>query len=531
MTKVSQILSVIFTVFWVLFIFADYWQKHPVYYYSFSLFDYWGFLITLLLVGGIVVWSALKLGKQEKTQGLFNGLAVFALAMFISVASVGFAYTKTVDNAGFNVPKAVDVFVLVAGSALATWGITLTCYVMGNLLNGLLNIRVKEEDAVVPDLAMGMMGLVLFLFLLGALSLLYSFIILPLAGVLLIARWKKTLDFMNMTLWQPLATDINLNATGLTAFFLLVTLLSINFTALNAPMQAGFDTLTLYSNLPLLIGQHHGLVGGFQPYNWSLLMSLGHVLFNSNEISLALSYLGGALTLYAMYVLGRNWLRLDINLTLVAVLAFALIPVFSGQMFAELKVDLGLLFVYFSIVLLLLNYIRNSNAALDSGKPAALLCPEVLLMGLLSGFSLGIKLTTLYFAFALLCAIWYRHASMRGMFAVFFICLFLVFLLKIDETGGLRRYHAGVDALQWGVLLAGLFLATGVYVRNKKALLDSLRATAIYGVFLVLSFLPWMIKNYVDTGSLAPTQLMSGKEASPAINLQIIEKNWQNSGQ
>ena len=532
MSNITRIITVIFALFWVLFVFTDYWQKHPVYYLSFQLFEYWGLAIFLTTMGAGVVWLASKFGKQKKYQGLFNGLSVFALFLLISVVSVGFVYGKTTNNASFDLPKAARVLGLIGGVSLATYSITLVCFVLGNLINDALKVRLKKGDSIVTDLASGIMGLVLVLFLLGAVSLLHSFIIFPLMAVILLAGRKKALGFLKTTLLQPLAANKSLNALGLACFFGLVVLLSLNFTALNVPMPAGFDTLTLYSNLPSLIGQHHALVAGFQPYNWSVFMSLGQILFSSTPVILALSYLGGALALYAMYVLGRNWLNLDVNYTLVALLAFALIPVFSGQMSAELKVDLGLLFIYLSVVLLLLNYFSKEpkDAEDKSAVKGWMQSPEILLMGLLSGFSLGIKLTTLYFAFAVVSALWYHRTAKRGMFAVFLICLFLVFLLRIDETGGLRQYHLGVDTLKWGVLLASLFLFAGVYLDNRKALWRSIRITAFYGIFFLLPFLPWMVKNYVDTKSLSPATLMSGREASPAINLQIIEQNWQNSG-
>lgn len=535
MNIVLRILSVVFTVFWVLFVFLDYWQKHPVYFHSFRLFGHWGLAAMLVLLGAGVVWSVLKFGKQKKYQGVFNGLSLFVLFLFISVSSVGFVFREVVENASYDLPKAVHVFSNVAGSALATYFITLSCFVLGNLLNEKIKVKVKKEDQVVLDIAAGIGGMVLFLFLLGAVSFLHSFVIFPLLIGLLVYRWKKALAFLKMTLLQPLVTDKKLNVVGTAGFFLLVTVLSFNFTALQMPMPPGFDTLTLYANLPSLIGQHHALVEGFQPYNWSVFMALGHILFDSLSVSLALSYLGGLLALYAMFVVGRGWLNLDVNTALIAVLAFSLIPNFSGQMFAELKIDLGLLYIYLCIVLLLLNYFvnaKNSSVKETSRLKSWLFhSPELLLMGLLTGFSLGTKLTTVYFAFALICALWYRWAAVRGFFAVFLISLFLVFLLKIDNTAGLRQYHIGVDTLKWGVLLAGLLLVAGIYTDNKKALLESVRTTALFGVFFLLSFSPWMVKNYVDTGSLNPTQLMSGKEASPDINLQILEQNWQRKGQ
>lgn len=535
MKIVARIISIAFLLFWLLFVFADYWQKHVAYYYSFKLFEYRGFAVFLLVLGGGMVWSALKFGKQKKYQGFFNGITLFVLFLIISLASVGFAFGKLIEDLQYDLPKAMKALGQVGGSALAVYFIALTCYAAGRPLNKLLGIKVKKEDRLILDLAVGIMGFVLVLFLLGAVSLLYSFVVFPLMFALLAFQWRDAISFIKTTLVAPIATDKKLNVVGAIAAFLLVATLSINFTALHVPMPPGFDTLTLYANLPSLINQHHALVEGFQPYNWSLLMALGHVLFGSTPITLALSYLGGFLALVAVFVLGKSWLKLSVNANLVAVFSFSLIPIFASQMYAELKVDLGMLFFYLVTVILLFNYFKNRKEPETEkplkGKSWLLQNREMLLTGLLTGFSMGIKLTTLYFAFALVCAIWYFLARERGMFASFLICLFLVFLLKIDETAGLREYHIGVDILKWGVLLAGLLLLAGIYFENKENLKESLRMTLLLGMFSLLPFLPWVVKNYVDTKSLNPSQLMSGKEASPEMNMQILEQNWQKTNQ
>ncbi len=519
-----RILSGVFLLFWILFVFADYWQKHPVYFYSFKLFDYWGFTLFLSVLGAALVWSVRRFRSPRKGKGFLNGLSLFVLFMVISVASVAFAFEKLVPNGNFDLAKAMKIFGSVAWMLIALYFITLTCYVLGNWLNELIGIGIKPEDRSVLDITSGIMTLTMALFLLGAVSLLYVFVVLPLMLVVLLWRWKTSLSVLKASLWQPLAVDKGWKATGLLAFFLIITFLSINLTAVNVPMPTGFDTLTLYANLPVLISDHHSLVPGFQPYSWSVFMSLGHLLFKSTPIVLALSYLGGALALYATYVLGRSWLGLDVNTAMIAVLAFSFIPVFSGQMYGELKIDLGLLFIYLSIVLLLLNFFKADEA--NARRKAR---PEIVLTGLLTGFALGVKLTTIYFIFALLCALWYRKAATRGLFAAFLVSLFLVFFLKIDEMGGLRRYHIGVDALQWGVLLAGIFLFAGIYASDKKAWLAGLRNTIMLVMFVALMFFPWVVKNYVDTRSLNPRELLSGKEAAPEINLQILEQNQQQS--
>ncbi len=542
MNPIARIATLIFIVFWMAFVFLDYWQKHPVYYHSFHLFQYWGLAFTLLLIGAGVSWFLLKSRKSKKPNPLFRGLIVALLFLFTGVLSAGFAYGKLVEQQSFDAVKAFRVLFGMGGTALAVYLIVVVSYVLGELLEKAIQWRVKPGDAFVVSIAAGMLCLVFCLFLLGAVSLLHSFVVAPLLLVLLLFGRKQALFFVKTTLWQPLTPGKEMNWVGAAGFYLLVVLYGINFVAVIVPMPPGFDAMTLYANLPALIGERHALVEGFQPYNWSVLMSLGHVLFGSTAVSLALSYLGGALSAFAMYALCRNWLGMSVNATFPAILVFSLTPSMTIQSTAELKVDLGLLFILLSVVLIMLNHFsevpEKTPAPPDrvgegqfrpdaaSGYSAFRIPePHVAAMGLLSGFALGIKLTTIYFALALVCALWYARCGKRGFFAAFLVGLFLVFFLKTDEIGGLRQYHLGVETLQWGALGAGILLLVGVFLEDKKAWTSSLRSTAIYGAFLVLPFLPWTLKNYLETRSLSPDKLLNGKQASPEINLQTLEQN------
>jgi hypothetical protein len=529
MNLLSKTITPVFILFWMSFLFIDYWQKHPVYYYSFKHFSHWGLSIFLVAMGAGFVWGLRKFGRKKQPAPLFNGLGLFVLFLLTGVVSAGFAYGQVVENASFELRKAFHILGLTGGTALSVLLITLVSNILGNLICGALRLNLRETDAPVVQIATGIMALVMGLFLLGATSMLHAFVLFPLFVLVILLRWKTGLNFLKKTFWQPIAIDNQLNTWGAAAFFGLVTLYSINFVAVNVPMPAGFDALTLYANLPALVGEHHALVEGFQPYNWSLLMSLGHILFNSTEASLALSWLGSALSAFAMYALCRTWLKLDVNFTFLAILVFSLTPSMTIQSSAELKVDLGLLFIYLTILLVLLSYfsLNGKTAQVATWLPVA---PEVLLIGLLTGFAMGIKLTTAYFAIALVCALWYKKCGKRGFFAAFLAGLFLVFLLRLDDISGLRQYHIGVIKLQWGALLAGLLLLVGVWLENKEGLLKTLRSTAFYGAFLLLPFLPWMAKNFAETKSLAPYLLLNGKQASPDISLQKLEHNQHTNG-
>lgn len=529
MNRITNILLPIFAVGWLLFIALDYWQKHPVYFFAFQKFQYWGLSIFLLLLGGGAGWVVLKFGKKKKPPRWQCGLSVFGLFLLVSVASVGMAYGQLTDVEGFSLPKAARVLGLVGGTALAVYGLTLVAHTAGNLLTSALGLQVRPSDAPVIDLATGLAAVSLLLFGLGAVGVLHWLAVLPVFAVLLFFGRKNALGYLRRTLWQPFAFGKKFNWLGAGSAYLLLVVTALNFTAVNVPMPAGFDALTYYANLPALIGQHGGLVEGYQPYNWSLLMSLGHVVFGSTAVSLAISWLGGLLSLVALYVLCRSWLQLEQGNTFLLLLVFSLTPAFYIQSSAELKIDLGLLFVYLSILLLFLHYVRAFSKGKKTAEPPRWYgSPVLLLMGLLTGFALGVKLTTIYFTLALVAALWYLRASWRGLLGVFLISLFLVFAAQLDAVTGLRQYHLGVGRLQWGVLLAGVLLLAGAFFENKKNVLDSLRSTAVYGAFLVLPFLPWMVKNYVETQRLDPQTLLNGKAATPPVDLSSLLQNAPN---
>lgn len=540
MNALPRILTAGFILFWTLFLFLDYWQKHPGYYYSFAYFQYWGLAATLLAVGGGVVWAVKKFGADKRRSRFFNGTAVFLLFLFVSVVSVGAAYRTLAIGPSFDVPRMAGVLGKVGGTALAVLFITTASYVLGSFINAWLRLRLTGLEAALVDVAAGLFGLVTVCFLLASVSLLHSFILYPALAVLFFFGRKKAWAFLKNLLWAPLATDKQLNWWGAGSFYLLTVLFSINFTAVNVPMPAGFDSLTLYANLPRLIGNEHSLIEGFQPYNWSILMSLGYVLFGSTTVSLALSYLGGLLAAFALYALSRKWLKIDANNALLAVLVFSLTPVFTIQSYAELKIDLGLLYISLCILLVMLGYLGRQVSPQPAAKPAAAVTgfwknllqesPEIVWMGLLSGFAIGIKLTTVYFVFSLLAVVWFAFHGGRGFWAIFLASLFLVLLAKLDDFGGLRQFHLGAGLLQWAALGASGLLLVGAYLANRAGFLKTARHSIIYGVLVLAVFLPWGIKNYSETKSLSPAMLMNGKAASPNINLEILEKNLGQHG-
>ena len=244
----------------------------------------------------------LKMGKKGKMSSLFNGLSIFILFLLISVSSVGAAYNQIYPNDGFNGAKVIRVLMLIGGTTLGVFFIFFISYIAGGWFNRLIGLSLnKKGDQLVVDLACGIMVVVMVTFLLGVFSLIRPLVLFPLFAVLLFFERNKALTFLKKTTIEPIKIKKRLNAVGIGSFIGLVVLVGFNLVAACVPFPTGYDSLTFYANLSSLISQNAGLVAGYQPYNWSLFMSLGYVLFGSSEITLALSMVGGVFSLLAMY--------------------------------------------------------------------------------------------------------------------------------------------------------------------------------------------------------------------------------------
>jgi len=573
-----------FVVFWIGFIFLDFWQKHPLYSLALGDFKYINLTIIYIVFGVGLGWFVLNLDKNKPSPFYINWLSIYGLCLLVLLITT-FVYDKVafdgnlLESGGLPFLAFKVLFV-----SLFTYLTVLFSYAIGAFVGKYFDLRLAPAEWMIIRIGIGIMTLVFLLFLLGIFSLLQQLIILLVLIGFVVLSWEDTLDFVKKTTIAPIQINKKLNWFGFASFFLLMLIISLNFVQIISPFPTGFDSLTLYANLPKLINDHAGLIEGHQPYNWSLFMSLGYIIFKSPEVMLSLSFIAGIFCLPAMYQLGKNWLKMDVNYLLLALLIFYATPSVMHQSYAELKVDLGLLFVYMCILLLFASWLQVFNqkqkaitedtidrsemihiedpqkketehskkesskkkktkiataksntstvtkhAYLSSYNTERLFDPYFILIGLLSGFAFGIKLTTLFAFFGIIAGIWYAYNGKNAYLAVFSLSIFGVLLVRLDDIGGLRQYHLGADALKWLMLLVSLGLFALAFMKNKEATIKSIRLSIVYGFFFALPFLPWLTKNYIETRSLDPQTLLNGKKPGPVMNLNILEKNWTES--
>lgn len=518
---------VCFILFWASFILMDYWQMHPVYANNLAHFQYFDLVGVLGLLGAGVVFGVKQLQKRSSWKKWVNGLSVYAFGLLIISISIQFYLSKNnIDKGDGAIWKALW---LVTTTSICAYLVVLFSYVLGQTVTQFVPLNLKKMSKVIVHIAIGIMGLTGILFLLGAIQQLKWFFVVPICLVLLAWRWRTTLDFVKKTLIEPIPLTKKLNSLGIVSFYILLITVSWTLLQVNMPFPRGWDALSLYAALPSLLNDYQALVKGFQPYNWSLFMSLGFVVFNKIEVVLMLSYLGGLLSLFALYRIARGVFKMDVNYSLLSVSIFHLLPTIGFQSIHDQKVDLGLLFVMLTIVILFVHWVeeRFEKGQTTTGK----IDPYIALIGLLAGFALGVKLTTLFIFFGVLAAIWYVLQGKWGFLALFAVSIFGILLLKLDETAGLRAYHLGASYVQWTMLLIGLGLSAWLFTQNRTKFLKGLRLSILFGFFFTLPMLPWFGKNYLESKNLSVQSLLNGKSNAPNGSIKEFTKNLKKYNQ
>ncbi len=530
----------IFSIFWIGFIGMDYFQKHPNYLINIKAFSFYGTLAFVLLVCLGIAFVYTKFPK--KIAALSRGLSIYLLVLFlisVTFISANIAAADLMNTAGLSFLGLLQMQGLFIKVSFFLFSIILSCYAAGNLFCNVLNVNFTDRSKNIIEIAIGIMLVVMISFLIGALKGLYWYVLGPVLLLIIGINWKQSLEFSKKIFWNKIKGSKKLNLLGVFCFLFLSYIIGMNLLQNLTPWPKGWDSLSLYVNLPNLIHDHHALVKGFQPYNWSLFMSFGLILFNSIETTLSLAFMGGVFCLFAMYPIARGTLKLDVNYSIMALLTFYLIPTIGFQSFLEQKVDLGLLFIILIIVNIILIWSKNKHKELNSLEPIDERIEAIpslknydtlylIIAGLLTGFAFGIKLTTLFSFFGIIGIIWYLNLGAIAFLGIALLSIFGILLVKLDDMSGMRQYHLSADVVQWTLLLVGAGLILFVSFNNRKGLFNCIKQSVIYGSFFVLTTIPWLGKNYIDAGKkLSFNYLMNGKSKAPVYNANTFDLNHQ----
>jgi hypothetical protein len=583
----------LFSGIWILALILLYFAENSWHLQSIQHFRYLPALLLLLaLAGGMAFWLRRRPSRPAALPWL-NGLSLLGASWLFALFVT---FLHTLQNPQLQgVPGGyLQVSLYYLGLVAALYLILGVVFTLGDWLLQLFPMPMAGIERSVLCLGIGTLGLVFLLFLLGTLNLLYAAVLWPLLGIIILLNLPGAQRFVKGSLLQPIPLEKDLNFLGTLAFSLLAAYLSLNALQVIRPIPIGFDALNLYMQLPALTHDYHGLVAHTQPHNWSLFMSMGYLLFDRIEVTLALSYVAGPLSLLALYAIARRWL--DVNHSLLSCLLFYSLPMVQFHSYQEMKIDLGLQFISLCILLLLLAWIsprqvqppsqeaaapepiepaaappakKKTKRKSPKGKPRKAASarksrsrtpkvfslfpanfwtslgeklrarlpkslqadPYWIWLGLFMGFALGTKLTSLFVFFPLLVVMWYVKGNARLSLGILCLSLAGVLLLGLDRQAGLRGFHLGVPYLQLALGLLGLGLLGWEGVKNRSLLLGKVRLSLVFSFFFILSISPWLLKNLSDSGEVSRSGLLFGKKAQPEITVQEIKATYEQSKQ
>ncbi|GGG26193.1 hypothetical protein GCM10011344_28640 [Dokdonia pacifica] len=410
---------------------------------------------------------------------------------------------------------------------LGTFLIFLCCYAAGNKFlkqfKGILNVHHK----FILGVALGMGILTLLLMGLAAIGFLQTWTIIPILVVLLIWQRKVCWPFIKYVFWNPINTkDVSFWTFAVVAIILIFT--AFNLVGMLKIFPLGYDGAVLYQNITKNIVDSQSLEQGGQAYNWSLFTSLGPLLFGSMTFSIFLSHIMGVLSMWAMFHLGRIFL--SITGALIGIAIFYTLPAISFHNFIDEKVDLGFLFICIAIVIFFLNYAKSFQYDFSIKNKTSITFFS--LLGFLMGFALGIKYLGVLIIIAIILMIVYQWGGIKAYLGMMLTMVAILFLLKINTFG-----YLDISSTQ-RFTIVGIFSLLGIgsllFYFKKFDWVRGFRLAQNIGIMLVvitLSFMPWIIKNTIETDNISTKTILYGKTAQEPLNHEysfLTENNIPN---
>lgn len=513
-------ITLVFAFVWSILIGLDYGNKHPGYYFTFAYFRY-AFLylsIGAIIGGSYFLYSKYSSSKKWMT---IRGLHIYALLllMFFIIIYANRNYGET--------PSSFMDLMHFYSKSVFNASILLLFFSIMRSLGQFVRKRVFTNyilKSFTVDTAIGVMLFTSLLFVLGALSWLSVTSVLLLIFIAAVVNVTYLVGSVKDYLWKPIKVD-GIRFMGWASFIFIMFFLSLNFLSTNIPYPAGFDSRNVYVNISKLIAVSGSLAEGFQPYNWSLLMSVGFIMFEYVELALGLSFSAIVLSTIGFYEFSQRFLKIERNIALLALCAFAVTPAVVNQMFVEVKVDFGMLFFQIASIILFFNWINIKDKEINKSS----IIPLVLL-GLFCGFGMGIKLINMFLVFVLVAMIWWNVKTKYSLVGILLISVSILIFAGVDELSGLEVYHKSIKLTSMICGAAGTALLIFEFVKNRINFIRNLTYTTAFGVALLFMFSPWIGKNYVENKSLSPKTLLLGKAPGPDLNgRDDIVKNYRAS--
>ncbi len=525
-TTWMSILLMLLCLVWFGMIVSDYLFHHPYYTQGIARFRYLGLLGSLgaILCGGYFFFFAIPFRKSKEAEAKINGIKVYLLFLLLLnciVTWYGISNKLFESNLltallyfnGFNLLLHLAVYYMVALG-----------YTIGELLLRPFAPYLSGFSYKLVSISLGWSLLVFAMVLLGVLQILTPWVLWPLIGLISLLRYRSIWLFSKSVVWDALPTW-RPKIQGLLAVAILLVFTAVNAVGAIKAFPIGFDGTGLYLNITQLISDYHALPAGGQAFNWSVMMSLGELLFDSTSIAILLSSLIGVFCFLAVYGIAR--LFTSTSHSLLAAAIFYTAPFITFHNMYDEKIDLGFLFVSLSTLLLLLAFYKNKSFAKEKetnqitvGNWSFQLEPLIwVYTGWLTGFAFGIKYTALFNGIALVGVLFYKRHGGYAFLGSLLSALSLIFLSGMYRFANIELDQSSPWLLFGLLFLPGLGLLGWAFRKQWSMLRQTTSLASLFLLTAGLAFSPWSIKNLSENKTLSISALVEGKSITPALRV------------
>ena len=519
-------LAIAGTLLWLGVIALDYFVRSEHLFLALGNFRYSAVpFLQIFILGGIAFlifvkkpmsWTSLTI-KSFRPIYLYPAVV---LSMVIILYVLGSINRVSIDWSGF-LSHLIKVHGILCLFVLCSYGI-------GRSILALLKWPSFDNPGFFISLAFGWLVLGSMLFVLGLIGVLttLSAWLLLLSGLALGFGPIKQLVLKS---WFATTKPVKLKTINFLLVLLGVFLVAINCLNTFSPVPLGFDSLNLYMNISKLISDQSSLVSGYQPYNWSLMSSLGYLLAGNNALALHISNIPGLISLFLIYKLSR--LFLNINWSLFSAVAYLSLPVIMWQSAFEGKVDLAALFFGLTIILVILQYYRDDKSLSVNNELKTWAA-----LGLLCGYMVGIKLTAVTAVFVLCIFYFYQRRGKWAAWASGFWLCALIFWAELYHFAAFEVTALEKYLLVSATAIFGLIFTFWSIKRQGVPKIKVFTPLLVLGLSFGILFMPWAIKNTLEHGTIGLSNLIEGKSALEPLskkdlgipqpsNMAFIERN------
>jgi hypothetical protein len=516
MPAVNSWIVRIFSALWALFLLLDYLHHSGYLSGAFTHFRYSSLIFTAIVVASVTAYLFISRhkGKAEVLIKNFRPLYHYLFLLVFMTMIMGFYLSKT--DLVPQISNALFVFLFrTLGFHLAVLIIVAAAYAMGSLIMYRTKIELTQPVHNLISIALGFLIVSLGLFLLGVFHLLQLIPVAILLLICLVSGYKHLLNWIQSLLktQQPFTIHI----AAIVPYVFTLFLIALNLCYLTRPFPIGFDDMNLYMNTPKLLAGYGALTQGGDAYNWSMIMSLGFVLFDNGTIAMLLSVVPGLITLFVVYQISRL-LKISRSWSVTVTMLVYTFPAIIWQSRNDAKVDLAALFISLCAVLLAFAYFFSATRKNEPVKIFRLSLSRDnvmwILCGFLLGFAFGIKYTSVLILFAMVVFAGYHFAGRWAAAGLFFLIFAFIFGLELTRFAALE---AGSVYLTITPLIISLGFFVVVFINNRDQLMTTFRTLIILCVSFTIPFFPWAIKNVNENRAFNFGSMLTGKSPLPEL--------------